>query len=181
MLLFYRSNWSVPVTAVTSMNDVLTGCDRISNTPLPLAYNIAIAQITLAYVLALPFQLVKTLRVKMIPATILAGYIILSLVTIGGQIENPFGDDVNDLPLESYCDEIAESVDLIMSSPAPRPADFVKNVENLPLNPVSRNGYEVWAGRDESLIRDALKSKVGYHFYQKHGLRYRQMGSEEEV
>jgi putative membrane protein len=179
--MFDRSNRREPVTAVTTMNDVLTGCDRISNTPLPLAYNIAIAQITWVYVLALPFQLVKLLKMKMIPATILAGYIMLSFVTIGGQIENPFGDDVNDLPLESFCDEIAETVDIIMSSPAPKPADFIANAENLPLYPISRNGYQVWAERDESVIRDALKSKVGYHFYRKCGLRHRQTGSEEEV
>jgi putative membrane protein len=169
------------------MNDILTGCDRILNTPLPIAYNIAISQITWAYILALPFQLIKLLGEKMIPATVLAAYIMLSFVTIGGQIENPFGDDVNDLPLEGFCDEIAESIDIIMSLPKPTQKDFVVNAQNLPLYPISKNGYEVWADRDVSVIRDALKAKVGYHFEAKsvhgHGLHKRpeRNGSEEIV
>jgi len=145
------------------MNDVLTGCDRVLNTPLPIAYSIAIAQITWVYVLALPFQLYTKLHVKMIPATMLAAYIMLSFVTIGREIENPFGDDVNDLPLEHFCEQIALDVDIISSSPPPKPSDFVKSTENLLLHPLSRSGYSVWAARDEEEIRSALKAKVQMH------------------
>ena len=44
------------LNALTTMNDVLTGTDRILNTPLPIAYSIAISQITWVYILLLPFQ-----------------------------------------------------------------------------------------------------------------------------
>jgi ion channel-forming bestrophin family protein len=44
-----------------SLTDVLTGTERVLNTPLPIAYSIAISQITHLYVLALPFQLFKPL------------------------------------------------------------------------------------------------------------------------
>jgi ion channel-forming bestrophin family protein len=74
-----------------SLNEVLTGVERVVSTPLPIAYSISISQITWAYVLALPFQLVNTLEWVAIPGTLVAGYIILGLAQIGRELENPFG------------------------------------------------------------------------------------------
>jgi ion channel-forming bestrophin family protein len=148
------------VSAISTLNDVLAGTDRILNTPLPLAYRIVISQITWLYVLTLPFQLYDQLKWKMIPATIIAAYIILGLALIGSHIENPFGHDVNDLPLDMFCDQIAYDVDLISSAPAPQPGDFVKRALNKPLWPLSRSGHAVWVNRSEEQIRESLKMKV---------------------
>ncbi len=52
---------------LASLTDVLSGCERVVNTPLPVAYSISISQITWAYVLALPFQLVGSLSWVTIP------------------------------------------------------------------------------------------------------------------
>jgi putative membrane protein len=52
------------------MNDVLAGTERVLSTPLPLAYRIAISQITWVYVLVLPFQLYGELGWITIPGTI---------------------------------------------------------------------------------------------------------------
>lgn len=79
------------MTSLFNLNDVLSGCERVVNTPLPVAYSISIAQITYAYVIALPFQLVTYLKWAAIPGTIIAGYIILGLAQIGRELENPFG------------------------------------------------------------------------------------------
>lgn len=65
--------------SIGSLADVLTGCERVLNTPLPIAYTISISQITWAYVLVLPFQLYKYLDWVTIPGTMLAAYIILGL------------------------------------------------------------------------------------------------------
>ena len=86
-----------------SLNEVLAGTERVLNTPLPVAYSIAISQITWVYVIMLPFQLWKTLGWTTIPGTIVGAYIILGIAAIGREIENPFGHDVNDLPLEKFC------------------------------------------------------------------------------
>ena len=66
------------------MNDVLTGADRVLTTPLPIAYTIAISQITWVYVFLLPFQLlgVPNMGWVTIPAAVAAAYIILGLVTL---------------------------------------------------------------------------------------------------
>ena len=71
------------LNAVQTMNDVLAGTDRILNTPLPIAYSIAISQITWVYILLLPFQLFKSLHWVTIPASVFAAYIILGIALIG--------------------------------------------------------------------------------------------------
>lgn len=73
---------------VASMVEVLTSSERVLNTPLPEAYTIAFSQITLMYILTLPFQLVESLGWIAIPGTVAAAYIILGLATIGHEIEN---------------------------------------------------------------------------------------------
>ena len=148
------------VTSVQSLNDILCGTERIANTPLPIAYSITIAQISWAYILLLPFQLYQRLRLKTIPATLLAAYIILGLGLIGTEIENPFGTEVNDLPLDNFCDQIRYDIDVITSKPAPKPSDFVRRADNMPLYPLSMRGYEEWSEKGAEEIREALRTKV---------------------
>lgn len=53
-----------------TLNDIQANTDRILNTPLPLAYAIAISQLTWVYILILPFQLYTTLGMLAIPGTL---------------------------------------------------------------------------------------------------------------
>lgn len=142
------------------MNDVLTGTDRILKTPLPIAYSIAIAQITWVYIMVLPFQLESKLRWVMIPASIIAAYIILGILMIGREIENPFGEDVNDLPMEAFCQQIAADVDIISSRKKPNVRELVRSANNKVLYPLSNAPYPVWARRSEAIIREELKYKA---------------------
>jgi hypothetical protein len=96
--------------------------------------------------------------VSTIPATILAAYIILGLLQISMEVENPFGDEVGDLPLDSYCRQIQQEIDIVMSRPAPNPADFLKQL--MPLYPRYTSGYRDWETRSTSEIREALRMKV---------------------
>ncbi|KAH7092413.1 Bestrophin, RFP-TM, chloride channel-domain-containing protein [Paraphoma chrysanthemicola] len=157
------------LNALTTMNDVLTGTDRILNTPLPIAYSIAIGQITWVYILLLPFQLYKALGWVTIPASIFAAYIILGIALIGREIENPFGDDVNDLPLDAYCEQIRKDVDVIMSKAAPVWSQVIGREENQLLYPLSHMGSAAWADKSVDEIRDALATKPGMHFHNSHG------------
>ena len=141
------------------MNDVLIGCERVLNTPLPIAYTIAISQITWLYVLLLPFQLWPELKWVTIPGTMAAAYIILGFEVIGREIENPFGNDVNDLPLDDYCNQLAGEIDIIASAPAPKPEEFIKRQDNLVLFPFSANGYGAWNARPVSQVRERLRSR----------------------
>ncbi|KAI6372884.1 hypothetical protein MCOR25_003621 [Pyricularia grisea] len=156
------------------LNDVMVGTERVLSTPLPIAYSIAIAQITWLYVFLLPFQLCQPLEWVAIPATVAASYIILGLLYIGREIEQPFGLDPNDLPLESYCAQIAAELDVLASRPKPRISEWTEHLENKVLFPYSNAGWHAWLHRGETKIRQALRAKTELEF----GQRSRMMGQE---
>ncbi|QPH02408.1 hypothetical protein C2857_006617 [Epichloe festucae Fl1] len=149
---------------LSALNDVMTGCERVLNTPLPIAYTISISQITWVYVVLLPFQLVGKLAWISVPATIAAAYIILGLLFIGREIENPFGQDVNDLPLDGYCEQIAAELDIIASHDMENPYGFFTNSNNMPLYPVSTASAGVWMQRSEEKLREAIRTKPNKTF-----------------
>ncbi|KAG7140442.1 UPF0187 protein like [Verticillium longisporum] len=103
----------------------------------------------------------KALEWITIPACIAASYIILAILFIGKEIENPFGRDVNDLPLEGYCEQIAHELDVIAAMDVHRdmPYAFLDSHLNLPLYPVSMASFPVWAERSEEKIRTAIQGK----------------------
>jgi hypothetical protein len=143
------------------LNDALIGTERVLSTPLPIAYTIAFSQITWVYIMLLPFQLYKKLTWTTIPATIAAAYIILGLLFIGQELENPFGSDVNDLPLEAYCEQVASNMDIISA----QAMDFEKTMakmessENRVLFPTSSAPFNSWMARSEDSLREAIKNK----------------------
>lgn len=88
-----------------------------------------------------------------------AAYMILGFASIGREIENPFGHDVNDLPLDDFCSQLAVDIDIIAAT-APKDADcFVKSDRNQLMHPLSRSGYEEWSESSIEEIREALKRK----------------------
>ncbi|QDS72696.1 hypothetical protein FKW77_003222 [Venturia effusa] len=152
------------VIHLQNLNDFLNGTDRILSTPLPAAYRIMITQITWVYILTLPPQLFKALKWFTIPATIIAAYIILGIALIGAEIENPFGYDVNDLPLDSFCEQIQDELALIMSRGKVTKEELYTQSDNMVLYPVSHAGYDEWVQRDQGNIREALASRPEYNF-----------------
>lgn len=142
---------------LTTLNDVAVGCDRVLNTPLPVAYTIAISQITFVYVMLLPFQLTGPLGWIAIPATITAAYIIFGLLFIGQEIENPFGRDVNDLPLDVFCEQIANDLDITASFDRRASDHFL--LRGAPLHPVSCAVGHTWMDRNEEKLRESIRNK----------------------
>jgi putative membrane protein len=157
------------VTSLAALTDTQSSAERVLTTPLPVGYNILISQIVLLYIYMLPFQLYATLGWIAIPGTLAAAYIIIGLAAIGNELENPFGNDVNDLPLDHYCEELKMELDTLTSVEAPKFGDIVMGRsgggmgvggDNLVLWPLSTNGYGDWRQRSEKDIRSALKAKV---------------------
>lgn len=97
-----------------------------------------------------------------------AAYIILGIALIGREIENPFGDDVNDLPLDAYCLQIQRDIDIILSKPAPLLDDFLMNDRNMLLHPLSHLGSKAWEGKSVEEIREALRAKPDLALKQDH-------------
>ncbi|ORZ21732.1 Bestrophin, RFP-TM, chloride channel-domain-containing protein [Lobosporangium transversale] len=127
------SSVTVMNNALVSMMDCLTGFERILRTPIPLAYSIHLHHATWIYLLALPFQLVSNMGAVMIPATMLAAFTLLGILGIGYEIENPFNDDYNDLPLDDFCKVIQAEVDSMVAARAPVPAEWIFSENNYPL------------------------------------------------
>ena len=148
---------------IAALTETQSSAERVLTTPLPVGYNILISQIVMLYVYILPFQLIGSLGWITIPGTMAAAYIIIGLAAIGNELENPFGNDVNDLPLDQYCAELAKELDVMSSVKALRFSDFLKGEEarnNEVLWPLSNSGYGEWRERSESDIRSALRAKV---------------------
>ncbi|KAJ3207276.1 hypothetical protein HK099_000307 [Clydaea vesicula] len=94
------------VVLVNNLIACLTNLERIRNSPIPLAYSIHLKQALLLYLVSLPFQIVISSGWYTIPVMLLATFTLLGIEAVGGQIENPFGYDPADLPLDLFCDEI---------------------------------------------------------------------------
>ncbi|MEO0455969.1 MAG: bestrophin family ion channel [Cyanobacteria bacterium P01_A01_bin.114] len=94
--------------------NVLGGCERILKTPIPMAYSIHIKQLLLLYCLALPFQVVSDLGGWTAAIVGLVSFTVFGIEEIGIEIENPFGCDPNDLPLDEICQTMQRNIEDLM-------------------------------------------------------------------
>jgi ion channel-forming bestrophin family protein len=90
--------------------DYLGGCERIALTPLPFAYMVHLRRVMIVYCFTLPFALVDPFGWLTVPAILGVAYTFFGIEEIGVEIENPFGNDLNDLALEELCSKIAKNV-----------------------------------------------------------------------
>jgi putative membrane protein len=80
--------------------DICGACERIKNTPIPYSYSTFIKKFIVVYTLTLPFGYVFSLGYIAIPVVVFVFYVLASLEIIAEEIEDPFGLDANDLPLD---------------------------------------------------------------------------------
>ncbi|MCM0589514.1 MAG: bestrophin family ion channel [Gloeotrichia echinulata IR180] len=104
--------------SLDNMVEALIGCERILNTPMPIAYAIYLKRLLLIYCFVLPLQLVHDLNLWTAPIVGLISFILLGIEEIGNQIEDPFGSDPNDLPVDEICHNLVINLeDLTILSP----------------------------------------------------------------
>lgn len=101
-------------TQLTGFLDVCGGCERIKNTPIPYSYSSFIKKFIILYVVALPIAYVINLGLFMIPLTVFVYYVLMSLELIAEEIEDPFNNDENDIPMETIAQNIEKNVHQIM-------------------------------------------------------------------
>lgn len=86
-------------SSLTSFTNIQGGCERIKSTPIPFSYSALIHRIVATYCVALPFGIVAEVG-WLTPAVVLfVSYAFYGLDAIGDEIEEPFGEEENDLPL----------------------------------------------------------------------------------
>lgn len=90
--------------------EVCGGCERIKNTPIPYSYSSFIKKFIAIYVLALPIAYVITIGWFVIPLTMFIYYVLMSLEIIAEEIEDPFNNDENDIPME----KIAQNIEILV-------------------------------------------------------------------
>jgi putative membrane protein len=61
--------------------------------------------------MSLPFQVVNNLHWWTSPIAVILSFVLLGVEEIGTEIESPFGEDANDLPLEEICITILNNIE----------------------------------------------------------------------
>ncbi|MCA1557884.1 MAG: hypothetical protein LC731_05015 [Acidobacteria bacterium] len=90
--------------------DYIGACERIHKTPLPFAYVVHLRRALILYCITLPFALIDSYGWSTVIDTLLIAYILFGIEEIGVEIEDPFGEDDNDLPLEKICGTIERNL-----------------------------------------------------------------------
>jgi len=106
-LLFINDN-------LNAFTDICGACERIKNTPIPYSYSAFIKKFIFIYVMTLPFGYVFTLGYLVIPVVAIVFYVLASLELIAEEIEDPFGSDMNDLPMEKLATNIRKHISEII-------------------------------------------------------------------
>ena len=99
---------------VKQYTDIIGGCERIKKTPIPFSYNIFLKKFIFIYTMTLPIGLATTFEYWSIPISLFVLYILVSLELLAEEIEDPFGEDTNDLPVDDICATIKKNVKEIL-------------------------------------------------------------------
>lgn len=97
-------------TELTSFTDICGACERIKNTPIPESYSAFIKKFIFIYVMTLPFGYVFSLGYYVAPIVGFVFYVLGSMELVAEEIEDPFGTDDNDLPMEKIASNIKKHV-----------------------------------------------------------------------
>jgi ion channel-forming bestrophin family protein len=95
--------------------DGLGGCERILRTPVPFAYAHHIKGFLTVFCFSVPLALLDNLGVYTPVAAFVVAYAMFGIDEIGVEIEDPFGYDPNDLPLDAVGDNLAIDVDQLVA------------------------------------------------------------------
>lgn len=112
-----------------AMTGVQAACERIKNTPAPYAYSLLLHRTAWLFCLLLPFGLVSTCGMFTPLVAGIVAYTFFGLDALTDELEEPFGLDANDLPLNAIARAL--EIDLLDvlgedALPAPlQPVDFV--------------------------------------------------------
>ena len=93
-----------------SFTDICGACERIKNTPIPFSYSLFIKKFIFFYVMTLPMGFVFSLGYYVVPVVVFVFYVLTSIEIIAEEIEDPFGGDQNDLPMERISESIEKHV-----------------------------------------------------------------------
>jgi len=108
-----------------AFTDMIGACERIKNTPIPYSYSLFMKKFIFIYIMTMPLGFITSFAYWTIPVVMFVFYVLVSVELIAEEIEDPFGMDANDLPMEEMSLRIKQNVKEIL---------FDKDKELLPVS-----------------------------------------------
>ena len=102
----------IPAVEVSlgALSDVLAASERIANTPIPFTYSIIIHRTVFLFCFMVPFGLAQAVGLLTPLITVVVAYPFLALEALAQELENPFGEDPNALPLNAISETVEQSL-----------------------------------------------------------------------
>jgi len=94
---------------IDKLSDILGGCERIASTPIPFSYSVLLHRTVYIYCFLLPFGLVDSLSWFTPFIVSFIAYTFVAFEAIADEIEEPFGNEANDLALSTMSTMIEET------------------------------------------------------------------------
>ncbi|MEY4126288.1 MAG: bestrophin family protein [Flavobacteriales bacterium] len=95
--------------------DSLGACERILNTPIPFSYSLFFKKFIFIYVVTMPLAFVELFEYWSVLISTFVFYALVSMEILAEEIEDPFGTDDNDLPLDDICDRIEDGTRQVLT------------------------------------------------------------------
>jgi putative membrane protein len=111
---------------LTSLSNSQAGAERIATTPLPFVYSLLVRRTTYLYCFILPFALIDSTSWFAPFFAAVVAYVFFGLQAVTNELEHPFSNVQNGLPLDAMCRTIEISVCEAMGKTPPSAFD-VKN------------------------------------------------------
>lgn len=115
---------------VVNLVNCLGGCEKILRTPTPLGYVLLMERGVFLYLGTLPLGLIGRLGWLTPVVTLFVSYLVLMIETIGNELDNPFGEEASDIPLDRICSHIAFDLLGIGQGPSITPPKGVGRVQH---------------------------------------------------
>jgi len=93
-----------------ALMDVCGACERIRTTPLATSYRSLLRIGIGVYLLVSPIYIVRDYDYWAVPIELLVAFFMLGVEMVAHDVEEPFGVEGDDLPLEKFCATIETSV-----------------------------------------------------------------------
>lgn len=104
------------------------GCERLASAPIPFVYALLVLRTSYLYCLILPFALIDTAGGFAPAVAAVVAYVFFGLNAVSDELEHPFRDAANGLPLDAMCRMIEISVAEALDREAPEPLRPVDGV-----------------------------------------------------
>ncbi|KAJ2029436.1 hypothetical protein IWW57_001717 [Coemansia sp. S610] len=115
------------LTTLNNLASLMGGCERILSTPIPLAYRVHLNHGLYMYLLVLPWALGGMGLAKTVIFQFIISFLMIGIDSISREIQNPFGYDSNDLPLDAYCESILVELSYALQRRAPKSLEVMED------------------------------------------------------